>query len=48
MPKLNTNFEKGMLIIMVIDHGFGIPEADQAHMFERFFPDSQGHKYSEN
>ena len=29
--------ENGHLKISVIDHGIGIPEADQKHLFERFF-----------
>lgn len=32
-----TNIEESRLIIHVIDQGIGIPEADQAYMFDRFF-----------
>lgn len=32
-----TEFKKNGLVIRVIDHGIGIPESEQLHMFERFF-----------
>jgi signal transduction histidine kinase len=31
------NLSDNILIIDVIDEGFGIPEEDQKHIFERFF-----------
>jgi signal transduction histidine kinase len=32
-----SNFDKKGLTISVTDHGLGIPESDQKHLFERFF-----------
>lgn len=35
--EFKTNIDKTGLTVMVIDHGIGIPENDQVHLFERFF-----------
>ena len=35
--KVSVNLSNNLLIIDVIDEGFGIPEEDQKHIFERFF-----------
>ena len=35
--ELNTQNKEDCLSIQVIDHGIGIPEEDQQHMFTRFF-----------
>lgn len=35
--RLHTRIEGGRLVITVSDRGMGIPEADQQHLFERFF-----------
>ena len=34
---LNTLLEEEQLVIEVIDHGLGIPEEEQKHIFDRFF-----------
>lgn len=34
---LSTTLERNTLRVQVVDHGIGIPEADQAHLFEPFF-----------
>jgi PAS domain S-box-containing protein len=35
--ELSTNLENGQLVLMVRDHGLGISEEDQKHLFQRFF-----------
>ena len=35
--KIATSLQDGHIQIKVIDHGMGIPENDQVHLFERFF-----------
>lgn len=35
--KINTNLEGACIELSVEDNGIGIPEKDQAHLFERFF-----------
>lgn len=35
--EFKTNLDKTGLTIEVTDHGIGIPESDQIHLFERFF-----------
>ena len=34
---LDAHFKDDLLTIKVIDHGIGIPEADQKHLFDKFF-----------
>ena len=34
---IHTKYENGTLLMRVKDHGMGIPEEDQEHLFERFF-----------
>lgn len=36
-PQLRLQFEKTKVIISIIDYGVGIPEKEQAHLFEPFF-----------
>jgi signal transduction histidine kinase len=35
--EVSTSVQDGKVLVAVRDHGIGIPEADQKHMFERFF-----------
>ncbi len=35
--EFTSNIDKTGLSLVVTDHGMGIPDTDQAHMFERFF-----------
>ncbi len=35
--KIETSLQDELILIKVIDHGMGIPEKDQMHLFERFF-----------
>ena len=35
--KIETSIQNNQIEIKVIDHGMGIPEKDQVHLFERFF-----------
>ena len=35
--KCSTKVENDFLNIIIIDHGIGIPEEDQKHLFTRFF-----------
>lgn len=34
---MSTRYENGSLMVKVKDHGMGIPQEDQEHLFERFF-----------
>ena len=35
--EVNVNVSDGKVLLSVTDHGIGIPESEQHHMFERFF-----------
>ena len=45
-PQLRLQFEETKVIISIIDYGVGIPEEEQAHLFEPFFRASQCYRYS--
>jgi signal transduction histidine kinase len=38
---ISLNLSKSEVMLSVADHGIGIPETDQKHLFERFFRSSK-------